>query len=170
MSDRVVCQFGLVQSTPLDVIVPRTAHRPMDGRGKDRLDEHLCVDILGSPETIPEWEVEKGYLDWFFTMSHPYRVVMTRAHVRSVLMWDHGSLADWSFVEAVLSSAQPPLVGPFGQALDFPFIYERGESSRTSAAVTEADMRETERAEFVVIVVERVTDKLKVAMPNQSNS
>ncbi|KAL8140828.1 LOW QUALITY PROTEIN: hypothetical protein V2J09_006849 [Rumex salicifolius] len=87
--------------------------------GWDHLDEHLCTDILGSPEAIPEREVEKGYLDWFLRVSHPYvfpyvtvhapptahppiamdltqRVAMARTRARSMLLRGHGSLSDWS--------------------------------------------------------------------------
>ncbi|KAL8129037.1 hypothetical protein V2J09_018192 [Rumex salicifolius] len=97
----------------------------------NHLDEHLCVDILGSPVAIPEWEVEKGYLDWFLRVSHPYvspyamfhapptahlptamdltrRVAMARACACSVLLLGHDSLSDLSYIEAVLSSARPP--------------------------------------------------------------
>ena len=87
MPDRVVRQFGRVQSRPLDPIEPRITHRGMGGRGKghivqltfddswdgwDDLDQHVCAYILGSPEAIPEWEVEKGYIEWFTRVSHPY--------------------------------------------------------------------------------------------------
>ncbi|KAL8168098.1 hypothetical protein V2J09_009597 [Rumex salicifolius] len=70
------------------------------------------------------------------------RIATARAHVRLVVLWGHGSLSDWSYVEAVTSSDQPPPIDPLGAAPDFSSIYERGESSRTSAADTEADMRE----------------------------
>ncbi|KAL8137057.1 hypothetical protein V2J09_003058 [Rumex salicifolius] len=196
MPDRVVRQFGCVQSRPLDPIVPRTAHRPMGGRGKgqyelvfddlwdnwDHLDEHLCSDILGSLEVNPEWEVEKGYLHWFLRVSHPYvftyatvhapptahpptamdltrRVAMARACAHSVLLRGHDSFSDWTYIEAVLSSAQPPPIGPLGAASDFPSIYERGGSSRTSAVDVEADIREAYRAELVVIGAERVSQQ-----------
>ncbi|KAL8150765.1 hypothetical protein V2J09_020573 [Rumex salicifolius] len=145
-------------------------------------DEHLCAEILESLEAILEWEVEKGYLDWFLTVSHPYvsphatvhvpstrhpptamdltrRVAMSRARIHSVLLRDHGSLSDWSYVQAVLISAQPPPIDPLGAAPNFLSIYERGESSRISAADIEADRREAQRAESVVIATERVSQQ-----------
>ena len=79
---------------------------------------------------------------------------MARARARSVLLRGESSLSDWSYIEAVLSSPRPPLVGPLGGSPEFPSIYERGESSRTSDADT--DRREALRAESVVRGAERV--------------
>ncbi|KAL8138917.1 hypothetical protein V2J09_004918 [Rumex salicifolius] len=83
------------------------------------------------------------------------RVAMARALARSVLLRGHDSLSDWSYIKVVLSSARPPPIGPLGAAPDFSSIYERGKSSRTSAADAEVDRREALRAESVVIGVEQ---------------
>ncbi|KAL8138385.1 hypothetical protein V2J09_004386 [Rumex salicifolius] len=88
-------------------------------------------------------------------MDLTWRVAMARARVRSVLLQGYGSLSDWSYVEAVLSNAQPPRIGPLGAAYEFLSIYERDESSRASAADTEADKREAQRLESVVIAAKR---------------
>ncbi|KAL8129648.1 hypothetical protein V2J09_018803 [Rumex salicifolius] len=87
------------------------------------------------------------------------RIAMARARARSVLLRGHGSLSDWSYIEAVFSSARPPPIGPLGAVSDFPSIYERGKSSTTSATNAEADKREAQRAESVVIGVERVSQQ-----------
>ncbi|KAL8151067.1 hypothetical protein V2J09_020875 [Rumex salicifolius] len=148
----------------------------MGGRGKgqyelvfddlwdslDRLDEHLCAEILGSSEAISEWKVEKGYLDWFLTISHPYVSRQARVHApRSSYTssaYDHG-LDSTSCNGKCSRVAESPCIGPLGKAPDFPSIYERGDSSRTSTADTEAGMREAERAESVMIAAEQVSQQ-----------
>ena len=79
---------------------------------------------------------------------------MAWARARSVLLQGESSLSDWEYIEAVLSSHRPPLVGPLGGYPEFQSIYERGESSRTLDA--DIDRREALRAEPVVRGAERV--------------
>src|ERR1044071_10021680 len=89
---------------------------------------------------------------------------MARARARSVLLRGESSLSDWEYIEAVLSSHRPPLVGPLGGYPEFLSIYERGESSRTSDADT--DRREALRAESVVRGAERVAYQSGISMRN----
>ena len=86
MPDRVARQFARVQSRPLDPIRPHTVSRRASIRGMgaykvefeahwdgwDRLDEHICAELLSSPSAVADYDMDEEYLDWFLPISHPY--------------------------------------------------------------------------------------------------